>query len=220
MSSRPPVISVFLISCLCLQVQLLDWLRMGWIQRWAEIRVVPREGLMMGLGYSHLTSVREASQGQRRKRVILPLFNFISSTILCLESNPLPFQVCGLTFFLYDRSKEILPSADYIVFMFLSLETLQQNEFSTWGITEKESSYFQQVIQFLHNLENGKIKCKIQWLHNLTTSAAKERETVNIIKIWPGGITDSCCPAVMDVQAAYILDLDPNGPFYTQNVCD
>lgn len=47
---------------------------------------------------------------KRRRRVISLLFNFISSTILFLQFNPLSSQVCGLTMSSFLWQIEILPS--------------------------------------------------------------------------------------------------------------
>ena len=90
-------------------VGLWDSIRMRCI--WAEIWVVAMESAD-GLGYSHLRSVTVASWGKRRKGVISLVFSFISSTILCLQFNPLPFQLRRLTFssFLWQIEREIVPS--------------------------------------------------------------------------------------------------------------
>ena len=55
-------------------------------------------------------SVTEACRCQKRRRVISLLFNFISSTILFLQFNPLSSQVCGLTVSPFLWQIEILPS--------------------------------------------------------------------------------------------------------------
>lgn len=101
--------------------------------------------VLMGLCYSHPSSVTEASQGQKEGKGLSHSFSTLSHRPHC-ASNPIP---C------------LFMSVASLFLPFMTERKRYYPQFSTWGNFEEESSHFQQVFLLVPHLRNGRMNTKI-----------------------------------------------------------
>lgn len=117
------------------------------------------EQLLDLMGIFYTLPLCKSVRGQKRKGVISFLFGLISSTTLCLQSNPLPFQDCGLTFssFLWQLERDITLGSP------------------PWGNSEEAPSHFQGQFCFCLTY--------VQWKPKCDSGQYIKEDNVNIIKL-------------------------------------